>query len=61
LQLGFRDGFPGLINAAMGAFAVFLKYLKLWELHRLGDVEAERAKSSYAGDPARAEARATGG
>ena len=32
LQLGFRDGRPGFLIAALGAYYVFLKYAKLWEL-----------------------------
>lgn len=32
LQRGFRDGLPGLVIAGLGAFYVFLKYAKLWEL-----------------------------
>lgn len=36
LRQGFRDGLPGLVIAALGAFHVFLKYAKLWELQRLG-------------------------
>jgi glycosyltransferase involved in cell wall biosynthesis len=32
LKQGFREGKAGLIIAALGAFYVFLKYAKLWEL-----------------------------
>ncbi len=32
LQGGFRDGVVGLIVACFGAYYVFLKYAKLWEL-----------------------------
>lgn len=35
LQLGFLDGWRGLIVATLGAFFVFLKYAKLWELVRV--------------------------
>jgi len=31
LRQGFRDGFPGLVIAAMAGFYVFLKYAKLWQ------------------------------
>jgi glycosyltransferase involved in cell wall biosynthesis len=31
LKRGFLDGFPGLIIACLGTYAVFLKYAKLWE------------------------------
>jgi glycosyltransferase involved in cell wall biosynthesis len=32
LRLGFLDGWRGFIVATLGAFFVFLKYAKLWEL-----------------------------
>jgi hypothetical protein len=32
LRLGFLDRFPGLAAAVLGAFSVFLKYARLWEL-----------------------------
>lgn len=48
LKLGVLDGWPGLIAALMGAWYVLLKYAKLWELMRVRDPDAERAKSSYA-------------
>jgi len=32
IQLGFLDGFVGLVIALMGSYYVLLKYLKLWEL-----------------------------
>lgn len=32
LKAGFRDGWRGLIVAALGAYYVFLRYAKLWEL-----------------------------
>jgi glycosyltransferase involved in cell wall biosynthesis len=35
LQGGFLDGWRGLIVATLGAFFVFLKYAKLWELVRV--------------------------
>lgn len=34
LRRGFLDGFPGLALAAIGAFYVFSKYVKLWEYRR---------------------------
>lgn len=34
LKGGCLDGFPGLVIAGLGAFAVFLKYAKLWEIRR---------------------------
>ena len=34
LKQGFREGFLGLVMATLEAYYVFLKYLKLWELHR---------------------------
>ncbi|MCK4666092.1 glycosyltransferase family 2 protein [Candidatus Dependentiae bacterium] len=35
LKLGFLDGFQGLMISILGAYYVFLKYLKLWELQKL--------------------------
>jgi hypothetical protein len=32
VRLGFLDGIHGLALSMLGAFAVFLKYAKLWEL-----------------------------
>ena len=32
LQRGFREGVAGVLLAGLGAFYVFLKYAKLWEL-----------------------------
>jgi glycosyltransferase involved in cell wall biosynthesis len=32
LKQGFREGVAGLVIAALGAFYVFLKYAKLWEM-----------------------------
>ena len=34
LKGGCLDGFPGFVIAGLGAFAVFLKYAKLWEILR---------------------------
>jgi len=34
LRRGFLDGWRGLVLATIGAFYVFLKYAKLWELER---------------------------
>ena len=34
VKQGFRDGVQGLIIAMFTAYSVFLKYAKLWELHR---------------------------
>ena len=34
LQLGFLDGFVGLTIATIQAYAVFLRYVKLWKLKR---------------------------
>jgi glycosyltransferase involved in cell wall biosynthesis len=35
LRQGFRRGIPGLIVSVAGAYYVFMKYAKLWELERL--------------------------
>lgn len=34
LQKGFLDGFPGFVVSALQAYAVFLRYVKLWLLKR---------------------------
>lgn len=34
LQLGFRDGYPGLVLCLLSAASVFLKYARAWELKR---------------------------
>lgn len=36
LRLGFLDGIPGAIAAFIGTYGVFLKYARLWDLHREG-------------------------
>jgi len=36
LRQGFRKGIPGLVVSVAGAYYVFMKYAKLWELERLG-------------------------
>jgi len=41
LQQGFRDGYRGALIALMGAYYVFLKYLKLGALVRGGWLDAE--------------------
>lgn len=35
LKRGFLDGMPGLVIATLTAYAVFIKYVKLWELERM--------------------------
>ena len=43
IQCGFLDGFAGLVVSGLGAFAVFMKYAKLWGLqhgHPQPDPEA---------------------
>ena len=34
LQLGILDGFTGLTIASIQAYAVFLRYAKLWQLRK---------------------------
>ena len=34
IRLGFLDGIPGAISAYLGAYHVFLKYAKLWDLQK---------------------------
>ncbi len=49
LKRGFRDGTRGFIVAVIGAFYVFLKYAKLWELQHVppdgGDGEDRKGKN----------------
>lgn len=35
LKQGFRKGLPGFLVSISGAYAVFMKYAKLWEIQRL--------------------------
>jgi glycosyltransferase involved in cell wall biosynthesis len=46
LQQGFREGVAGLVIATLGAYYVFLKYAKLWELQR-----SRRSGADSAEDP----------
>jgi len=34
LQQGFRDGYHGIVLCGLGAFSVFTKYAKLWNIER---------------------------
>ncbi len=34
VRQGFRDGYHGAVLCGLGAFSVFTKYAKLWNLHR---------------------------
>jgi hypothetical protein len=34
LQLGIRDGYPGLVLCLLSSASVFLKYARAWELKR---------------------------
>jgi hypothetical protein len=36
IKKGFMDGLPGFIIAVTSSFYVFLRYVKLWELQKLG-------------------------
>lgn len=48
LQGGILDGWRGLIVAALGAFYVFLRYAKLWELiHVQGRAPGQGGEFSY--------------
>ncbi len=40
LKKGFLEGFPGLIVAILEAYYTFLKYVYLWELNRMEEMEA---------------------
>jgi glycosyltransferase involved in cell wall biosynthesis len=49
LRLGFLDGWRGFVVAVLGAFFVFLKYAKLWELvHVKGERAGTGEKVVYA-------------
>ncbi|MEJ7736196.1 MAG: glycosyltransferase family 2 protein [Chitinophagaceae bacterium] len=41
VKLGFLEGIHGFVLAAMNANAAFVKYVKLWELHRHKDQQHE--------------------
>lgn len=41
LKRGFLDGVPGLIASVLSAFHEFIKYAKLYELHRVGEGTGE--------------------
>jgi glycosyltransferase involved in cell wall biosynthesis len=48
LKLGFLDGWRGVIVASLGAYYVFLRYAKLWELiHVQGKVPGQGGKVAY--------------
>ncbi len=46
-KAGFRDGVPGFVVSVTGAYYVFLKYAKLWELSR-GLAAGERSDAARA-------------
>jgi glycosyltransferase involved in cell wall biosynthesis len=48
VKQGFRDGARGFVIAAIGAFYVFLKYAKLWEMQHV-PVTGEGRKDTGAG------------
>jgi len=48
LRRGFLDGWRGFVLAVIGAFYVFLKYAKLWELERGANKDARAAQSPRA-------------
>lgn len=43
---GFLDGWAGLVIAVLGGYYNFLKYVKLWELRRLGRKEASNPSAN---------------
>jgi hypothetical protein len=51
LEQGFRDGLPGFVVAITGAFYVFMKYAKLWEIRTRARDSAVRGEGS--GPPSR--------
>ena len=59
LKGGFLDGWRGFVVAVLGAFYVFLRYAKLWELiHVQGKKSGEGEKVVY-GRRGQAEAAAS--
>ncbi len=47
LKQGFRDGYHGAVLCGLGAFSVFTKYAKLWNLRRLAGGGPERPSDPY--------------
>jgi glycosyltransferase involved in cell wall biosynthesis len=45
-RLGFLDGIPGAAVAYMGAYGVFLKYARLWSMHRGWPKRVDRQSSN---------------
>jgi len=41
IKRGFLDGLPGFIVSALTAYGVFIKYARLWELYRNGQIQEE--------------------
>jgi len=41
LRQGFRDGYHGAVLCGLGAFSVFTKYAKLWNLERVASTESK--------------------
>lgn len=53
LKLGVLDGAHGLVLSMLGAFSVYLKYARLWEMGRIETVRREETAplAARAGDP----------
>ena len=45
LKRGFLDGLPGFIIAVISSFYVFLRYAKLWELQKRGNLSQDKKNS----------------
>jgi hypothetical protein len=50
LRLGFLEGAHGVVLSLLGAFTVYLKYARLWEM-RLHDERPERKAEAAAAGP----------
>jgi glycosyltransferase involved in cell wall biosynthesis len=52
VRLGFLDGLHGLVLSMLGAFTVYLKYARLWEMHILKGAVEVPAQVEAGGPPA---------
>jgi (heptosyl)LPS beta-1,4-glucosyltransferase len=44
IRRGFLDGYHGAVLCGLGAWAVFLKYAKIWNLERIEGEAAEEKR-----------------
>ena len=57
LRLGFLDGYPGFVLAWLGAFYVFARYTKMWQMQNAERLEQARQRLSRSDVPGGARAR----